>query len=306
MNKVWILLGVLAAALVLYFVAWRDGDSPQEAGAASGTIRIATKPMSEQFILAEMLAGLIEHHTPLTVTITKGIGGGTANIHPALVKGDFDLYPEYTGTAWLYVLKKDTIPEEKALFAQLQQEYRDQFGLEWVGMYGFNNAFGVALRRDLAQRHNVDAISQLAPLAKDLVFGAEYDFFEREDGYDALCAAYGLEFKQHMDMDINLKYAAIDSGKIDVMNVATTDGQLGVSQAELLRDDKNFYQTYYCGTVVRADTLAAHPELRPALLMMENILNDRDMARLNHEVEGNGREDKAVAREFLQAKGLLP
>lgn len=298
------LFAVLAAAMALYFVDWRSENPP--AAASSGTIRIATKPMSEQFILGEMLAQLIEAHTPLRATITKGIGGGTANIHPALLKGEFDCYPEYTGTAWSYVLKKKDIPEEKALFAELQQEYRDQFNLEWVGLYGFNNTFGVAMRRDLAQEHNVDSISQLVPLSKDLIFGAEYDFYERDDGYEALCKAYGLDFKRHVDMDIGLKYPALANRKVDVINVFTTDGQLGGSQAELLADDRHFYQTYYCGTVVREEALRTHPELRAALLKMENILTEQDMAKLNHEVEANGREDKEVAREFLAAKGMLP
>lgn len=305
MNKqTGILLSVVAVTMTLYFIDWRSENPP--APASAGTVRIATKPMSEQFILGEMLAQLIEAHTPLKATITKGIGGGTANIHPALLKGEFDLYPEYTGTAWSYVLKKKEIPDERALFDELQQEYRDQFKLEWLGLYGFNNTFGVAMRRDLAQEHNVGAISQLAPLSKDLIFGAEYDFYEREDGYDALCKAYGLDFKRHVDMNIGLKYPALANRKIDVMNVFTTDGQLGASQAELLTDDKHFYQTYYCGTVVREAALQAHPDLRGALLKMENILTEQDMARLNHEVEANGREDKEVAREFLAAKGLLP
>ena len=73
------------------------------------TIRIATKPVTEQFILGEMLRLLIEENTDLSVKITKGIGGGTSNIHPAMLEGEFDLYPEYTGTGWLVVLKKDTL-----------------------------------------------------------------------------------------------------------------------------------------------------------------------------------------------------
>ena len=77
-------------------------------GEKKDTIRIATKPMTEQFILAEMLSALIQDNTSYAVEITKGIGGGTSNIHPALMKGEFDLYPEYTGTAWMVILKKDT------------------------------------------------------------------------------------------------------------------------------------------------------------------------------------------------------
>lgn len=79
--------------------------------------------MTEQFILGEMLKILIEEKTDLKVELTKGIGGGTANIQPALIKGDFDMYPEYTGTAWSYVLKKTDIPDDNTLLTELLQEY---------------------------------------------------------------------------------------------------------------------------------------------------------------------------------------
>ena len=76
-------------------------------GKSKEPIKIASKPMTEQYILTEILGQLIEHDLGVKVEITKGIGGGTTNIQPALLKGDFDLYPEYTGTAWLTVLKHE-------------------------------------------------------------------------------------------------------------------------------------------------------------------------------------------------------
>ena len=107
------------------------------------------------------------------------------------------------------------------------------------------------------------------------------------------------------DLDIGLKYNAINSGEIDVMNIFTTDGQLAVSDVVVLEDDKNFYQTYYCGTVVRSDTLEKYPELRDVLMMMDGILTDAEMAALNNEVEASGADEKDVARNFLTDKGLL-
>ena len=104
----------------------------------SDTIKIATKPMTEQFILGEMIKLLIEDNTDLNVEITKGIGGGTSNIHPAIVKGDFDLYPEYTGTGWSFVLKEDGIPDDETLYKELQEKYKNNYDLSWIGLYGFN------------------------------------------------------------------------------------------------------------------------------------------------------------------------
>ena len=271
----------------------------------SDTIKIATKPMTEQFILGEMIKLLIEDNTDLNVEITKGIGGGTSNIHPAIVKGDFDLYPEYTGTGWSFVLKEDGIPDDETLYKELQEKYKNNYDLSWIGLYGFNNTYGLVIRKDLSEKYNIKTYSDLAKYSEDLTFGAEYDFYEREDGFDALCEEYGMSFKKSVDLDIGLKYNAINSKEIDVMNVFTTDGQLANSDVVLLEDDKNFYQTYYCGTVIRNDTLKNHPELEDILMKMNNILTESEMAELNYKVESEKEDEKKVAEDFLREKGLL-
>lgn len=270
------------------------------------TIRIATKPMTEQFILGEMLAQLIRDNTNYKVEITKGIGGGTSNIHPALLKGEFDLYPEYTGTGWLVVLKQDTFPvSSEELYSKLRKEYRQKYGLEWIAPYGFNNSYSLAVSKDNATRYNLKKFSDLAKYPGKFIFGAEYDFFEIPKGYNELCNHYNLEFKKTMDMDIGLKYEAIKSGNIDVMNIFTTDGQLSGSGLVPLEDDKHFFPTYYCATVVREDVLKSHPGLEEALMKMSNILTDNDMSILNYQVDIKGRSEQEVAHEFLTRKGLL-
>ncbi|WP_302761153.1 glycine betaine ABC transporter substrate-binding protein [Christensenella hongkongensis] len=271
----------------------------------SDTIRIATKPMTEQFILSEMLAALIEKDTDLKVEITKGIAGGTGNIHPAMVKGDFDLYPEYTGTAWTDVLKNTTVESPDDMYQKLQEQYKEQFDMDWVGLYGFNNTYTLAVSKDFAGKNSLESFSDLAALSPDLKFGAEYDFYEREDGYDPLCAAYGFDFASTKDLDIGMKYKAIGEEQVDVINAFTTDGLLEVYDLKTLKDDKNFFQSYYCGTVVRQEVLDEHPELRDVLMKMEGILTDEEMAKLNSRVDNDKENEKDVAVEFLQQKGLL-
>ena len=155
------------------------------------TIRIATKPMTEQYVLGEMLKILIEKDTDLHVELTQGVGGGTSNIQPAMESGEFDLYPEYTGTAWNMVMKEEGLYTEE-LFDDLQAFYNDELSMEWTGMYGFNNTYGLVVRREIAEQYDLKTYSDLARVSEQLVFGAEYDFFEREDGYDALCDTYGF------------------------------------------------------------------------------------------------------------------
>lgn len=268
------------------------------------TLHLATKPMTEQFILGEMLKVLITQETGLTVEVTQGVGGGTANIEIGMEKGSFDLYPEYTGTGWNAVLKNKGLYME-SLFNQMQGEYKEKLGLEWVGMYGFNNTYGLVVRKDLAKQYNLKTYSDLARVAPQLTFGAEYDFFERKDGYQALSDAYNLKFKGTVDLDIGLKYQALNEKKIDVMNIFTTDGQLAAADAVVLVDDKNFYPSYKCGTVVRREILKQYPKLTTALHKLDDKITDSAMAQMNYLVETKKQEPKAVAHEFLQQAGLL-
>ena len=268
------------------------------------TINIATKPMTEGYILGQMLTELIEQDTDLKVNITNGVGGGTSNIHPAIVKGEFDLYPEYTGTSWEAVLKKEGSYDESK-FDELQKEYKEKYNLEYVNLYGFNNTYGLAVNKDIAKKYNLKTYSDLAKVSNNLIFGAEYDFFEREDGYKELQKVYNMNFKKQIDMDIGLKYQAMKDKKIDVMVIFTTDGQLAISDVVVLEDDKKMYPSYRAGTVIRSEILSEYPELKPVLEKLNNILDDKTMADLNYQVESKGKKPEDVAREYLQEKGLL-
>ena len=267
-------------------------------------INIATKPMTEGYILGQMLTELIEQDTDLKVNITNGVGGGTSNIHPAIVKGEFDLYPEYTGTSWEAVLKKEASYDESK-FDELQKEYKEKYNLEYVNLYGFNNTYGLAVNKDIAEKYNLKTYSDLAKVSNNLIFGAEYDFFEREDGYKELQKVYNMDFKKKIDMDIGLKYQAMKDKKIDVMVIFTTDGQLAISDVVVLEDDKKMYPSYRAGTVIRSEILSEYPELKPVLEKLNNILDDKTMADLNYQVESEGKKPEDVAREYLQEKGLL-
>ena len=294
-NPKLIILGLFIVIFGAYFSLNSKKDK---------TINIATKPMTEGYILGQMLTELIEQDTDLKVNITNGVGGGTSNIHPAIVKGEFDLYPEYTGTSWEAVLKKEASYDESK-FVELQKEYKEKYNLEYVNLYGFNNTYGLAVNKDIAEKYNLKTYSDLAKISNNLIFGAEYDFFEREDGYKELQKVYNVDFKKKIDMDIGLKYQAMKDKKIDVMVIFTTDGQLAVSDVIVLEDDKKMYPSYRAGTVVRSEILSEYPELKPVLEKLNNILDDKTMADLNYQVESEGKKPEDVAREYLQEKGLL-
>lgn len=298
-----LLAAVLILALALALTACAGGKTESD----PGPVRIATKPMTEQYILGEMLGLLIEQ-AGYTVEITKGVGGGTNNIHPAMKSGEFDLYPEYTSSGWVLVLNHQAEGvDDGEMFAQLKQEYQEKFNMTWVGMYGFNNTYTIAVRGDVAAEYGLKNTSDLAAVAGKLTFGGNPDYIERQDGFGALCQTYGLDFGNVVDIDIGLKYQALTNGDIDVTNAFTTDAQLANPDTKLvtLADDKHLQVNYFCSTVVRQDALEKFPGLEEVLMQMDGLLSDQEMASLNYKVEVEGLDELDVARDFLMQKGLL-
>lgn len=269
------------------------------------TIHIATKPMTEEFIVGEMLRQLIEANTDLYVKMTKGVGGGTSNIHPAMVSKKFDLYPEYTGTSWNFVLKKTSTPDHTMLYKDLVKEYQEKYDMSWLGLYGFNNTYGIVVRKDTAKTYNVKTYSDLAKISSNLIFGGEYDFFERDDGFDPLSKEYNFKFKKTIDLDIGLKYNALLKKEVDATVVFTTDGRLSDPNIVVLEDDRRFFKSYFAGTIIRNEVLKKHPELQDILMKLTNEISDKEMSEMNYEVEEKGKNEAAVAKEFLIKKKLL-
>lgn len=268
-------------------------------------IVIASKPMTEQYIITEMLIKLIEKDHDVEIEYIQGVGGGTSNIHPGMIKGEIDIYPEYTGTGWMFVLKQDLINDPAALYKEVKEFYRDEFGIVWSGLYGFNDTYGIGIKSDIAKQLNLETYSDLAKVSDQLILGAEYDFYEREDGYPGLEAVYGFNFKEKAELDIGLKYQAVGASKVDLINIFSTDGRLKEYNLKVLEDDKNFFPSYFCATLVREDTLSRIPGLDKTLEKMTGIISNDEMTEMNYMVEIEKKDPVKVAEDFLISKGLL-
>lgn len=267
-------------------------------------LHIATKPMTEQYILGEILKAVIEDETNLSVVLTEGVGGGTSNIFPAMESGEFDLYPEYTGTGWNAILKKEGTYNEDQ-FEPMNDQFKADYHMEWLGFYGFNNTYAIAVQPKIVEKFDLKTCSDLGRVSSELSFGAEYDYFEREDGYNALKSTYGMNFSKTMDLDIGLKYQAMEEKQIDATVIFTTDGQLADSGLVVLEDDKHLQTSYLCGNIVREEVLDKHPELAQPLQKLEGTISNTEMSELNNQVETHGKEPQDVARDYLVKKGLL-
>lgn len=266
----------------------------------TNTVTVASKPTSEQFILGEIIAQFIENETDLQVIRKFGIGGGTTNIHPAMMNGEVDMYVEYTGTGWMNVLKKQ-LPENNILdFNSLQKQYEDNYNLKWLGLLGFNNTYALAIPDSLAKKFNIISCSDLSRNSKHFIFGAEFDFFERPDGYDGLVKTYGLNFASIHEMDINLRYNAIVEGKVNAIDAFTTDAKIVAQQLKVLTDDKNYFPDYEAGIIIRQKTLDKYPALEHLLTNLNKKISTKTMMQMNYAVEVLKEDPKTVARLFIE------
>lgn len=275
------------------------------ANSAKNEIVVASKPTAEQYILSEMIAQMIENHTDISVKRMFGIGGGTSNIQPAMLSGEIDVYPEYTGTAWLFVLKNPQINHPDSLYSALEKAYAEQFGFTWACRLGFNNTFTLALPESIAQQDNIKTFSDLASRSNRFTFGAEFDFFERDDGFARLSKVYPFNFRNMVELDVNLKFQALENHTVDVINAFSTDSRIRQMNLRVLRDDKNYFPAYQAGIVVRNETLQHFPELIDLFNRLNGIIDDDTMLKLNYEVEIEKKTPEEVAASFLKAKNLL-
>ncbi|GET24414.1 ABC transporter permease/substrate-binding protein [Prolixibacter sp. NT017] len=291
-------LGIFAL-LFIFMLLSKPGNS------SGKKIVVATKPTAEQYILGEIISQLIENKTDIQVVRKFGIGGGTSNIHPAMLKGEIDIYPEYTGTAWLFVLKKPQINHPDSLFSALKAEYAKQFNFDWVCRLGFNNTFTLALPEAVAQNKNINTFSELAHQSNSFIFGAEFDFFEREDGFIGLNKIYPFNFKNKVELDVNLKFQALENHTVDVINAFSTDSRIRQMKLRVLKDDKLFFPAYQAGIVIRNETQQKYPELNGLFSRLEGLINDTAMLQMNYEVEIEKKSPGEVALTFLKANGLI-
>lgn len=273
--------------------------------ASSEPIRIGCKSMPEQMILQEILAQLIEAKTDYTVERIEPIAGGTSNIQVAMESGEIDLYPEYTGTGWLTVLKHEETKDADYMYEQLDKEYNDNYNMSWVSLYGFENTYTLAVRPETAQQYNLQKISDLAAVSDQLIFGANFDYFEREDGYQKVCDTYDLHFKGTAEVDMGLKYQTLMENKCDVINAYTTDSQIAEFDLVTLEDDLGLFTDYRCSTVVRNEALDAYPELLATLQLMEGLISNEEMTQMNYELNTNHRLESEIAADFLKSKGMI-
>ncbi|MAE39561.1 MAG: glycine/betaine ABC transporter, partial [Psychrobacter sp.] len=225
----------------------------------------------------------------------------------SLKSGDIDLYAEYTGTALTAIMKQEPMTDPQEVFDTVKANFKDQYQLQWLQPFGFNNTYVLTMRKDHAQALGVQKISDLDAHKDALKAGFTHEFLERPDGYPGLTTHYGFELTQKpKGMDAGLMYKAIAEKEIDLTSAFATDGRIPAFDLVMLSDDKQFFPPYYAAPVIRSDTLGKYPELKGILNKLAGKIDDATMAQLNSEVDEKGRAAAEVAKDFLQKQGLIP
>ena len=267
-------------------------------------ITVGSKNFTEQVVLGEIVAQHLEHRLGLRVKRQLNLGG-TLLAHQALVRGDIDLYPEYTGTALTTILKLSPTNDPAAAISLVRGEYQKRFGLEWMDPLGFNNTFAMVIRGENARTHKIATLGDAARYPPGWILGVGYEFQQRPDGLAGLLKTYRLPLQgSPKTMDLGLLYKALEQRQVSMVAGNATDGQLSVLDAVVLQDDQHYFPPYDCGLVVRAVLLKDYPELRQALAELTGRLTDQTMRKLNYQVDGEHRPVREVAERFLRETGL--
>jgi glycine betaine/choline ABC-type transport system substrate-binding protein len=226
--------------------------------------------------------------------------GGTLLAHQALLDGDIDMYPEYTGTAFTNVLKRSGVTDPAVVLEQVRAEYSSGFHLDWMDPFGFENSFAMTVRGPDARARHLQTLSDAAADPMGFTLGAGYEFLTRPDAYGALNRAYSIKWNAApKSMDLGLLYQALEQKQVSMAAANTTDGLLNKLDVVVLKDDKHVFPPYQACIVVRQQALAAYPNLRAILTELSGKISDTQMRTMNYAVDAQHRPARDVARDFL-------
>jgi osmoprotectant transport system substrate-binding protein len=271
----------------------------------SNRIVVGSKNFTEQVILGEMFAQIIEAQTHLPVE-RRFYLAGTFICQQAILAGRIDIYPEYTGTALTAVLKQQPAGDKRQIYQRVKADYESKFGLAIGPPLGFDDTFAMVIRGDDARRLHLQTLSQAAQFTPHWRAGFGYEFMERPDGYKGLVASYGLRFAAPPRiMDLGLITRALKERQVDIIAGNNTDGLIPALDLFALQDDHHYFPPYEAVAIMREEMLKEHPEVGVALNALSGAISDEDMRRLNYSVDGQHRDPTIVVKEFLQQRGLI-
>ncbi|WP_042349389.1 osmoprotectant update ABC transporter permease/substrate-binding subunit OpuFB [Bacillus massiliigorillae] len=261
---------------------------------------IAGKLGSEPEILINMYKILIEEETDLQVELKPGFGK-TSFVFNALKSGDIDIYPEFTGTAISEFLKEKAVSNNRAeVYEQASKGMLEQFDMTLLKPMSYNNTYALAVSKQIAEQYQLKNISDLRAVQKNIKAGFTLEFNDREDGYRGIQKLYNIKLANVVTMEPKLRYNAIKTGDIQVLDAYSTDSEIRQYQLQVLEDDKELFPPYQGAPLLRNETVKQYPEIVKALNKLAGKISDDDMREMNYQVNVEGKSAAEVAKEYLR------
>ncbi|MDO5100700.1 MAG: ABC transporter permease/substrate-binding protein [Eubacteriales bacterium] len=281
-------------------VVLRGGSTGQ-----GDTIVIAGKLGAEPEILIHMYKELIEQETDMTVELKPSFGK-TSFLYEALKAGQIDIYPEFTGTVTGSLLKNPppVSNDPQQVYRDAQEGILAQDGLVLLQPMAYQNTYALAVTERFAKENGLVKISDLVKVQDQLTAGFSLEFKDRADGYPGLQKLYGLDFTVNT-MEPSLRYQAIQTGDVNIIDAYSTDSQLTQYDLKILKDDRQLFPPYQGGPLMKQELLDKHPELEALLNQLAGQISEEEMAQMNYQVDVEGRKAADVAHEYLVKARLV-
>ncbi|MEK5333018.1 MULTISPECIES: osmoprotectant update ABC transporter permease/substrate-binding subunit OpuFB [unclassified Lysinibacillus] len=297
-RTVTALSAICVAAIVLIVLPFLNFNDKED-------IVIAGKLGSEPEILINMYKLLIENDTDLHVQLKPGLGK-TSFVFNALKSGSIDIYPEFTGTAIAEFLKEQAVSnDQEDVYKQAKEGMLEKFDMVMLNPMQYNNTYALAVSKQMAETYQLQTISDIKAIQDTIKAGFTLEFNDREDGYLGIQKRYGINIASITTMEPKLRYQAIQSDNIDLLDAYSTDSELRQYDLTVLIDDQQLFPPYQGAPLLRKETLEKYPELEKVLGKLANQITDDEMREMNYQVNVEGKNIEDVARTFLENAGLL-
>jgi osmoprotectant transport system permease protein len=305
MRETWRL--VLLISVTAFGRSINAQSKPAHSGSGAQRVVVASKPFGESYLLCEMFSQLLESRG-FSVDRRAGLGA-TEIAFGALRANAIDVYPEYTGTGLIAILH-DSLPDSVAanprkVFAHVTRRFVNLYHVRWLPPLGFQNTYAIAVTRQTAARYHLRTLSDLARESQLLTAGFTADFIGRSDGLVGLARVYGIHPRAVRPLAPAVKYQALASGAVDVIDGYSTDGLLSKYDLVTLADDRHFFPPYEAAALVSGQLEQRSPEAIAVLTLLSGQLDEQTMRVLNRRVEVDGEDVRRVAGDELAALGLI-
>lgn len=301
---------LLVTALLVVTAACGGGGGGGGESSSGPSVSVGSKKFTEQILLGEMYAQAFEDEG---YDVERNLNLGSEQVmDKSLQDGTIDVYPEYTGTAYVAILKKppESYPKtEKETYEQVAKFYKNRKDtpMQMLQPAPFENNYGIVMLTKEANEMGIETLEDLAAQSDELIFSSYSEFQNRSDGYDNMKQHYPkLDFKEiKIVNDLGIRYKALAEGEADVGIGFTTDGQLASPKLKVIEDTEDIWPKYYPAPVVTQSFLDKNKDAEKILNEVSSSLNADKMRQLNGAVDLEQKDYEDVARQHLEDEGVI-